>query len=156
MNSQFLGTHTSKLDAKGRVSIPAPFRHVLSAAGGPKTPLVLRPSHTHPCLEGWSVSGFEALTEPLDRLNVLGEEYEDLAAALFADAHPSEPDAEGRVVLPAALIAHANLTDRAVFMGLGKRFQIWEPVAAEERRIKARASARNVSLPAAPSAGNAP
>ena len=147
MNSQFLGTHTSRLDAKGRVSIPAPFRHVLSAAGGPKAPLILRPSHKHPCVEGWPADAFAALAGPLDAVDMLGEANEDLATALFSDAHSSEPDGEGRVVLPAALIEHANLSDRAVFMGIGKTFQIWEPEAAERRRAEARAAVRAKSTP---------
>jgi transcriptional regulator MraZ len=146
--SQFLGTHTIRLDAKGRVSIPAPFRTGLRA-GAEGHSLVLRPSHKHPCVEGWPAEAFHALATPLDALDMFGEAHDDLAAALYADAHPSDPDKEGRIVLPADLIAHANLADSVVFMGLGKTFQIWEPAAAERRRTEARerARARGLTLP---------
>ena len=72
--SQFLGTHTNRLDAKGRVSIPAPFRAALRpAAEG--APLVLRPSHKHPCVEGWPAAAFQALAAPLDELDMFGEAH---------------------------------------------------------------------------------
>ena len=155
--SQFLGTHTNRLDAKGRVSIPAPFRAALRPNGGDSAPLVLRPSHNHPCIEGWPAAAFHALTAQLDTLDVFGEASEDLAAALYAEAHPSEPDKEGRIVLPAELVAFANLGDSVMFMGVGKTFQIWEPAAGERRRAeaRARAHARGFTLPGSAPRGGA-
>ena len=145
--SQFLGTHQNKLDAKGRVSIPAPFRTSLRGGSTESAvSLVLRPSHKYPCIEGWPVEVFDALAQPLDRLEMFGEDQEDLSTALYADANPVESDKEGRIVLPDSLVRHASLSDAVVFMGLGRIFQIWEPVAAEERRADARARARARSL----------
>jgi len=156
--SHFIGTHQNRLDAKGRVSVPAPFRaslKSLSENGG--AGLVLRPSHTHPCIEAWPPSVFHALATPLDRLDLFSESHDDLAAALYADAFPVEADKEGRVVLPEPLVQHARLTDAVVFMGLGRIFQIWEPEAAARRRAEARerARARGLTLPGAPPAGAA-
>ncbi len=150
--SHFLGTHLNRIDAKGRVSIPAPFRAALrglSVEGA--SPLVLRQSHTYPCVEGWPASVFEELATPLDRLDVFGEDHEDLAQVLYSDAYPVESDKEGRIVLPDVLVQHASLADAVVFMGLGRTFQIWEPAAAERRRAEARerARSRRLTLPAA-------
>ncbi|MEJ1975170.1 MAG: division/cell wall cluster transcriptional repressor MraZ [Acetobacteraceae bacterium] len=143
--SQFLGTHQNRLDAKGRVSVPAPFRAVLRAGtnGEAGTHLVLRPSHKHPCIEAWPVDAFAELATPLDRLDVFSDEHDDFATALYADAYPLEADKEGRIVVPESLVAHANLTAAVVFMGNGKSFQIWEPAAAERRRAEARENTRN-------------
>lgn len=147
--TQFLGTHTNRLDAKGRVSIPALFRAALRPEGGGNACLVLRPSHKHACVEGWPEAAFHALAKPLDALDMFSEAHDDLAAALYADAYPMEADKEGRIVLPESLVAHANLADAVVFMGLGRTFQIWEPQAAERRRAEARerARARALTLP---------
>jgi MraZ protein len=149
---QFLGTHQNRLDAKGRVSIPAPFRTTLRA-GAPDgaVSLVLRPSHKHPCIEGWPMPAFEALAQPLEKLDMFGEDHEDLSTALYADANPVESDKEGRILLPDALVRHAGLADMVMFMGLGRIFQIWEPGAAEQRRADARdrARARSLTLPGA-------
>lgn len=153
--TQFVGTHTNRLDAKGRVSIPAPFRTVLRER---EVGLVLRPSHQRACIEAWPSDVFEALQAPLQRLDMFSEEQDDLAATLFADAWPIEADKEGRIVLPECLKEHAGLSDAVVFMGLGRTFQIWEPVAAEKRRAEARTRVkeRGMTLPAGPlaAAGN--
>jgi MraZ protein len=151
--THFLGTHQNRLDAKGRVSVPAPFRAALKAHGeanGNGTGLVLRPSHQHPCIEAWPASEFDALAEPLNRIDLFSQAHDDLAASLYADAFPVEADKEGRIVLPDNLVAYAGLTDAVVFMGLGRVFQIWEPGAAERRRVEARERARvhGFTLPA--------
>lgn len=148
--THFLGTHQNRLDAKGRVSVPASFRAALrqgaEPAGGNGTQMVLRPSHKHPCVEAWPMAEFQALAAPLNRLDLFSEEHDDLASTLYAEAFPADIDKEGRIVLPDALIAHASLHDAVVFMGLGRTFQIWEPEAAERRRAEARESARSRRL----------
>ena len=150
--THFLGTHINRIDAKGRVSIPAPFRAGLRAVDGDAAAvgLILRPSHTHPCIEAWPVTTFQRLASPLDTLDPFSEAHDDLAAALFADALPADADKEGRIVLPEALAAHAGVSGSVVFMGLGHIFQIWEPEAAERRRVAAREAARRVRLPGRP------
>ncbi len=147
---QFLGTHLNRIDAKGRVSIPAPFRaalRALSVEGA--APLVLRQSHAHACVEGWPSVTFEELATPLNQLDMFGEDHEDLAQVLYSDAYPVESDKEGRIMLPDVLVQHAGISDTVIFMGLGRTFQIWEPQAAERRRAEARerARARRLTLP---------
>ena len=63
--TQFMGTFTSRLDAKGRVSIPAPFRAALREASEAGE-LVLRPSHKHTSIEAWPKAAFEALKFSLE------------------------------------------------------------------------------------------
>ena len=116
-------------------------------AGG----LILRSSHTYPCIEAWPPTAFEALATPLDRLQTFSQEHYDLAQVLYADAFPVEADKEGRIVLPEMLVAHAGLSDQVVFMGQGRIFQIWEPTAAAARQKEARerARAREMTIPGA-------
>jgi len=156
--THFLGTHQNRLDAKGRVSIPAPFRAAIRALNlGPDADaaaangglIVLRPSHKHACIEAWPNTVFQQLSTPLERLDLFSEQHDDMAAALYADAFPVEADKEGRIILPEELVNHAGLSGAVVFMGLGRTFQIWEPAAAERRRGEARerARARGMTLP---------
>jgi MraZ protein len=149
--AQFIGTHQNKLDAKGRVSIPASFRSVLkqmSHVGESSlvAPLVLRPSHQHSCIEGWTQKGFEALSVPLEGYDQLSEEHEILAMALFGDACSMETDKEGRILLPASLAAHAGLREDVVFIGMDKTFQIWEPTAGARRQAEVREKANALRL----------
>ena len=146
--TQFMGSHANRLDAKGRVSIPAPFRNLLKDGDG-DTVLVLRASHNHPCIEVWPVAAFEALAAQLRKLDTFGTIQDDLATALYSDTFRMEPDKEGRLVLPEFLKEHAGLTEGVTFMGHGFTFEIWEPAAGARRRAEARARAqeRGLTLP---------
>ena len=66
----------------------------------------------------------------------VGDDQDDLAFTIYADATEVEPDREGRVVLPDALAKYAALDEGVAFVGLGRLFQIWEPAAAERRVAK--------------------
>jgi MraZ protein len=145
--TQFLGTHKAKLDAKGRTSVPAQFRAELRKDTDSATAaLILRISHKHKCVDGWSVGMFQELHNKLERLDFFSDDTDDLTTALYADAWPVEADKEGRIILPESLVQHAGLSDSVVFMGLGRQFQIWEPEAAARRTAEARERARLRSL----------
>jgi MraZ protein len=149
---QFMGTHQTRFDAKGRMSVPAPFRAALRAGSEDGAMgLVLRPSHKHSCIEAWPASAFQNLAVSFDRLDIFSADQDDLTTALYADAWPVEPDKEGRISVPDSLVQHAGLTDSVVFMGLGRLFQIWEPQAASRRIASAREGVvqRGLTLPAA-------
>jgi MraZ protein len=140
----FIGTHQNKLDAKGRVSIPAQFRAVLkkmshAGEGAPVATMYLRPSHQNACIEGWTELGFEALSAPVAAgYNLFSSEHEDFVLALFGDACLMDTDKEGRIMLPEALLAHAGLTEGVVFIGTRNTFQIWEPAAGARRLAEAK------------------
>ncbi len=146
-----MGNHHNRLDAKGRVSIPAPFRGELRAAApeGMPAALVLRPSHKHACIEGWPAADFHRLGATMDQLATFSDEKEDLAFSFYGDAAELIPDKEGRIILPEGMAERANLTDALVFVGMRDHFQIWEPEAVLRRRAEAneRARARGFTLP---------
>ena len=142
--TQFVGTHLNRLDAKGRVSVPAAFRAALRSglAADEPTTVMLRPSHKYDCVECWPVAKFERLVRSLDSLDPLSDEYDDRSTVIFGDTTQVDLDKEGRIVLTPALASCAKLTDRVAFMGMGETFHIWEPEAVERRRAEARAGAR--------------
>lgn len=131
----FLSTHTNKVDAKGRVSVPAGFRATLSSQEF--SGVVLIPSNKFPALEGFAMSMMQEISSRLDRFDLFSDTQDDLAAAIFASATPLSFDDTGRIGIPKELLAHANITDNAVFVGLGNKFQIWEPNAFAQRRAQA-------------------
>lgn len=148
--TRFLGTHQTKLDSKGRVSVPAVFRAALRSLrsqdnGALEISVILRPSHQYRCIEAWPEASFDTLTSELAQFSEISEQHDDLATALFADAYPLESDKEGRIIVPEDLLAHANITGPVAFMGIGSRFQLWEPAAAAERRANARERTREAS-----------
>ncbi|MGC9269802.1 division/cell wall cluster transcriptional repressor MraZ [Acidiphilium sp.] len=143
--SQFLGTHQNRLDAKGRVSIPAPFRAELRGEAE-SIKLVFRPSHKYACIEAWPEPRFAMLAARLDGLQIFSDQHDDLAELIYGDAYKLDADKEGRVLLPEKLIAHAGLTDSVVFKGRGDIFQIWEPCAAERRSAAVREPSRAATM----------
>ena len=152
---QFKGTHLVRRDGKGRVSIPSAFRAVLRGNDPVNGPLVLRPSHKHPCIEGWHPADFEAQSAQIQQLPRFSDEEDDLALALYSDAVDAEPDKEGRIVLPRPLAEHAGLGEEVAFIGAGSHFQIWQPAAAQRRIAEARERARvlRMTLPAIAAGG---
>lgn len=153
--TQFKGTHLVRRDGKGRVSIPAPFRAVLKGDHPANGAVVLRPSHKHPCIEGWHPDAFAAQGAHIQALPRFSDEEDDLALALYSDAVDAEPDKEGRIVLAKDLADHAGLGEEVAFIGAGSHFQIWEPQAAQRRIAEARERARvlRMTLPASPQVG---
>ncbi|UFN47405.1 cell division/cell wall cluster transcriptional repressor MraZ [Roseomonas sp. OT10] len=143
--THFLGTHSNKLDKKGRVSIPASFRAALERLG--TQDLILNPHHTLPCVEGWPQTSFEAYAATANPASPFEAENDALLMDLFSDAEPLRPDVEGRVVLSAKVIAKAGLTDTVEFVGMGAKFRIWETAALA--RYKADLAARRAAGPAA-------
>jgi MraZ protein len=138
----FVSTFTNKLDAKGRVSIPAPYRQILAQQDLPG--LYCIPSFVSLSLEAFGnalITQFQQRLEKYDPL--FSENYDDEAQAVLAQAQSLNFDDEGRVRLPDDMIAHAGITERVVFVGLGQKFQMWDPVRFEpvqrERIARARA-----------------
>ena len=84
------------------------------------------------------MSRMEQMAAATDKMGVFDSELDDLSAMLFADARPLAFDVAGRIVIPNDLLKHAGITDRAVFVGRGTSFQIWNPDAfrvAQERSL---------------------
>ena len=114
-----------RLDAKGRVSIPAAFRAVLARDGFDG--LYCYRTLDRPALD----AGGNALLADIEALIALyppySEEREQFSAALYGNSEVLKIDGEGRVVLTDVLKSHAGIGDAVAFAGLGHKFQIWEP-----------------------------
>jgi MraZ protein len=125
----------NRIDGKGRVSIPAPFRKVLEQEATPG--VVLIPGMGgHACIDGMGHSRLEQMAESLD-----GEPLDPVAYALqvslIGEARQLQLDDTGRIVLPQDLREMAGLEgETALFVGLGKTFQIWNPEAYEAQRAE--------------------
>ena len=135
----FLSTFANKIDKKGRTSVPATFRAALEQENS--TGLILYPSFKHPWIEGCGDERIEQIAESIDALDAFSEEAENLQTIL-ADSIRLTVDGEGRIMMPKDLIDFANIDDTAVFVGLGKSFQVWKPDVYETYRSEKRARAR--------------
>ncbi len=141
----FLSTFVNKTDRKGRVSVPAAFRAALDSQPQGSGVVLFR-SHAHACLEGFSMAVMQELSARLDHYDLFSAEQDDMAAAIFGEAVHLLIDGDGRILLPAPLITFAGLEEQAAFVGMGRKFQIWNPVAYERRREDARKNVRTKGL----------
>ncbi len=132
----FLSTFVNKLDKKGRVSVPASFRLVLS--GQSFQGIVGFRSYKVPAIEGMGIDRMQKISESVDQLDLFSEVQDDLTATIFADAHTLALDGDGRVILPQVLLDHAKIKDNVAFVGRGATFQIWDPDAFERHQQEAR------------------
>ena len=149
----FLSSYVNKIDKKGRVSIPASFRAAL-AAQSYQGVVVFRSSH-YPALEGFSWSFMEEVAGRLDHFDLFSDQQDDLATAVFGDSVQLPFDGEGRVVLSNDLMKYADIKENACFVGLGKKFQIWNPKEFEKRRNEARMNVKAQGLTLPKSGGDA-
>lgn len=137
----FRGKFTNKIDAKGRVSVPAKFRSITQAQG--LNGVYCFCSFQGPFIEGGGPQLNTEIDTMLDQLDPFSPERDVLAAVLVGESAELMFDADGRVVLSDELRRHAGISKQATFVGLGKKFQIWEPKAYDEFRAKALDAARN-------------
>lgn len=132
----FLSSYVNKVDKKGRISVPAPFRAAL--VGQNFQGVVLFKGTSLACLEGFDFATMEELSSRLDHFDLFSNAQDDLATTIFGDAVQCSFDSEGRIGIPQALLDYAHITEVATYVGLGRKFQIWDSVAYEERRMAAR------------------
>ncbi len=129
----FSSNSTHKIDGKGRVSIPAPFRKVLEKEDQQGVVLVPR-LRGEPAIEGLGYGRFEQMAEALDAMNPLDPAAIALSNKLMGQARHIQLDETGRIVLGEDLRRAAGLSDQALFVGLGKTFQVWNPEAYAARQ----------------------
>ena len=133
----FLSTFINKIDKKGRVSIPAPFRATLMNHSQYQGFVAFR-SYKHQAIDCCSYERMIRLSESLDTLDVFSDAQDDMAAAVFADAQQIPFDGDGRLTLPQSLVDHAHLNDSIAFVGRGNTFQLWQPETFTDMQAQAR------------------
>lgn len=121
----FLGTHTPRLDEKGRLILPAKFREEL--AGG----LVITKGQER-CLYVFPTAEFKRLAQELQSQPVTNKAARAYGRVFFASAHDEVPDKQGRVTIPAHLREYAGLQRDVVVIGASNRVEIWDQQAWEQ------------------------
>jgi transcriptional regulator MraZ len=128
----FTGTHTPKLDDKGRLFLPAKFRDRLAEG------LVVTQGQEN-CLVVWPTDVFmeEARRAQATPMTVRGAR--DYARILFAGADEGSLDKQGRIGIQASLREYAGLDRDVVVIGVMDRIEIWDPSRWQEYSTGAQA-----------------
>jgi MraZ protein len=140
--NRFVSNFAGRLDAKGRVSIPAPFRAVMTRDGFEG--LYVHPALDAPALDAGGNTLLSEIEAFLAGFPPYAPERDRLATALYGTSEILKVDPEGRAILTENLKSHAGIADAVAFVGLGHKFQIWEPVAFAAHLSDARAKVREL------------
>ncbi len=142
MARRFRGESTHKVDAKGRVSIPALFRRVLQA-GDPDWKEGLNPNlvivygdHRRKFLECFTIEAIEEVDEQIAAMERASPERRMLERMINGQSLPTSVDETGRLVLPLKLRQKIGLDKEAFFIATGDTFQIWNPETFEREEAR--------------------
>jgi len=132
---RFASQAVNQVDAKGRVSVPAPFRAVL------KGQQVLRGlmSVEHPVVEIGGKPMLDWYVKRLERVDPFSREYELWSFYFEGDAIELKLDGEGRIQINDRIREQTGIIDQALFEGRGLSFWLWEPGKYAAYRREARA-----------------
>ena len=116
----FLGTYEHTIDEKGRLTIPARFRELLSDGA-----YITRGFDGN--LIVWTTSLFQHVSHRLNTMNTAANNTRLLRRLIFGNAEKVEVDKFGRILIQQFLRDAAHLESNAVVVGAGDYFEIWSP-----------------------------
>ena len=117
----FKGTYHHRIDAKGRLPVPAAFRRSLGEASAVVVTLLDQ------CLAAYSPSEWAKLEGQLAALPAFSKPVKALTRLIASRAADCEIDVQGRILLPPGLRQAAGLGRDAVVVGVLNRFEVWAP-----------------------------
>lgn len=119
----FRGINNISVDAKGRMAMPACHRERLLESCGGRLIVTVDPDH---CLLVYPLPEWEIIEAKLVALSSFNVASRRIQRLLVGHATELEMDAQGRILLPAMLREYAGLSKKAVLIGQGKKFEIWD------------------------------
>jgi MraZ protein len=136
----FLGSYEHALDGKGRVSLPARFREVLSTQGDSRLVLTTNVDPGTQCLVAYPIQEWQAFQERISGLPQFDEAVIRLKRLHVAGATECSPDRQGRILIPPMLREYAGLGSHVLFAGLGSNIELWDRGSWESERARAKDS----------------
>jgi len=124
MDLTLLGEFPCKLDSKNRLHLPAPLLQQLGEAS--REGFVVHRGF-EPCLVLYPKTVWDGLAAHLQQLNLYVQKNRTLVRYFFRGATPLNLDAQGRVLLPTALMPHAQIEQETVLFAYFNRIEIWSP-----------------------------
>ncbi len=122
----FLGQFYHTIDSKGRMTIPARMRDLLSDG-------VYLTQGFDRNLRLLNEPAFNAMAEKINHLSETNPKIRLLKRLFFSSASRVELDSLGRVLIPQFLRDFAALESEAVVVGVGEAIEIWSLSAWQEQ-----------------------
>ena len=122
----FFGEYQLTFSSPGRLVLPKKIRELL------KGNIFVLNKGFGECLAGFDKDEWEVKTKELMHISVLEQENIDKKRFLFSSVVYLEIDEQGRFIVPKNLLGYAYLKDKAVIIGVGDHFEIWNKDKWEE------------------------
>lgn len=129
----FSSEYECKLDAKGRMVLPAKVKSNLPTAGG-NSIVVTRGFET--CLVVYPIIEWNKVFSKVAGLNEFNEEYRNFQRNFFRGNTELELDSNGRFLVPKSLLKYAQIDKDAILVGMGNRLELWNPELYEQFLVK--------------------
>lgn len=130
-----IGEFDSRLDAKGRLVLPAVLRKQLGKEAD--AGFVMNRDVHAPCLVLYPNSVWEKTSQKLRRLNRFVKANAEFVRRFNAGATPVAPDPTGRMLLPYALVKSAQLGADIKLLGSDDRIEVWDAKVYDQWRSEA-------------------
>ena len=134
-----LGEYEHTIDDKNRLTLPAKFRRAFVDG-------IVVTRGMDGCLYAYTRADWEGLvSSPLATLDPLSKEGRRMQRFFFSAAAEGELDKQGRVMIPAALMQHANLGREVVVAGVYDHLEIWERAKWRDELAEVEGGAEDVA-----------
>ncbi|EAQ31626.1 division/cell wall cluster transcriptional repressor MraZ [Idiomarina baltica] len=127
----FRGATTINLDSKGRLAIPAKYRHALSIDCDGK--MVCTIDIKQPCLLLYPLPEWQVIEKKLTQLSSMNPTERRLQRLLLGHADDCEMDKNGRLLISSPLRLHAGLEKKLMLVGQLNKFEIWSEEAWQQQ-----------------------
>ena len=118
----FRGVTQLRLDAKGRLAIPARYRSELISFCGGRLIITADPSR---CLLIYPQPAWEPIEQKLNNLSSFDPRTRSLQRLLVGNANDAEIDTVGRILISPPLRQFAGLSKEVILVGQGAKFELW-------------------------------
>ena len=131
----FTSEYECKLDAKGRLVLPARIKAQLPEPEGGVQELVIRRGFEQ-CLIIYPMVEFKKVFSKISGLSEFNEEFRKIQRNILAGVITVELDSNGRMLIPKSMLNHAQVDKDVMLVGTGSKVEIWNPTIYEKHLIQ--------------------
>jgi MraZ protein len=133
--NRFLSNATNKIDAKGRVSVPASFRTVLTRLDIQE--LYAIQDFVFPAITIGGPDLLDRYERSIVGADPFSPDANDMSLLIHGGGVFAKLDGEGRLMVSEFMKDYTGISDQVTFVGRSDHFQLWDPARYEEKRREA-------------------
>ena len=133
-----LGEHEHALDEKNRLTLPSKLRGAFADG-------VVVSRGLDGCLLAWPVEAWRTMVERLETVDQFSADGRKIRRHYFSGASPGELDKQGRLVIPATLLAAVGITREVTVAGVSDHLEIWDRATWRQQLHEVEGSAEDVA-----------